>query len=249
MNKIIELKNVNKIYKTKVEEIHILKNINLAFNKGDFISIQGKSGSGKTSLLNILGLLDEPTDGEIYIGGEKIHYRNEKTKNIIRNEKIGFVFQFHYLLNEFTALENVMMPALINKNMNRNEAQKKAKELLALVGLEKRTKHKPMELSGGEKQRVAIARALALQPDIMLFDEPTSALDPELVKEVLDIIRKLKKQKITMLIVSHEMNFVREISDRIVVMEKGEILEIGTSQQIFENPFSERVREFLNTTN
>ena len=249
MNKIIELKNVNKIYKTKVENIHILKNINLAFNKGDFISIQGKSGNGKTTLLNILGLLDEPTDGEIYIGGEKIHYKNEKAKTAIRNQKIGFVFQFHYLLNEFTALENVMMPALVNKNMNKNEIKKKAKELLALVGLAKRIKHKPMELSGGEKQRVAIARALALQPDIMLFDEPTSALDPELVKEVLDIIRKLKKQKITMLIVSHEMNFVREISDRIVVMEKGEILEIGTSQQIFENPSSERVKEFLNTTN
>ena len=160
MNKIIELKNVNKIYKTKVENIHILKNINLAFNKGDFISIQGKSGSGKTSLLNILGLLDEPTDGEIYIGGEKIHYRDEKAKTVIRNKKIGFVFQFHYLLNEFTALENVMMPALINKSMNKNEIKKKAKELLALVGLAKRVKHKPMELSGGEKQRVAIARAI-----------------------------------------------------------------------------------------
>ena len=153
MNKIIELRNVNKIYKTKVENIHILKNINLAFNKGDFISIQGKSGNGKTTLLNILGLLDEPTDGEIYIGGEKIHYKNEKAKTAIRNQKIGFVFQFHYLLNEFTALENVMMPALVNKNMNRNEAQRKAKELLALVGLAKRLKHKPMELSGGEKQR------------------------------------------------------------------------------------------------
>ena len=120
MNKIVELKNINKIYKTKVENIHILKNVNLSFNKGDFISIQGKSGSGKTSLLNILGLLDEPTNGEIYIGGEKIHYGNEKSKTAIRNKKIGFVFQFHYLLNEFTALENVMIPALVNKNINKN---------------------------------------------------------------------------------------------------------------------------------
>lgn len=205
-NKIIELKNVNKIYKTKVEEIHILKNINLAFNKGDFISIQGKSGSGKTSLLNILGLLDEPTDGEIYIGGEKIHYRNEKTKNIIRNEKIGFVFQFHYLLNEFTALENVMMPALINKNMNRNEAQKKAKELLALVGLEKRTKHKPMELSGGEKQRVAIARAMVNDPDIILADEPTGNLDTETSNLINQLFMKINKERQqSIIIVTHSL--------------------------------------------
>ena len=204
MNKIIELKNVNKIYKTKVENIHILKNINLAFNKGDFISIQGKSGSGKTSLLNILGLLDEPTDGEIYIGGEKIHYRDEKAKTAIRNEKIGFVFQFHYLLNEFTALENVMMPALINKNMNKNGIKKKAKELLALVGLAKRTKHKPMELSGGEKQRVAIARAMINDPDIILADEPTGNLDTETSNLINELFMKINKERNqSIIIVTH----------------------------------------------
>ena len=206
MNKIIELKNVNKIYKTKVENIHILKNINLAFNKGDFISIQGKSGSGKTSLLNILGLLDEPTDGEIYIGGEKIHYRDEKAKTAIRNEKIGFVFQFHYLLNEFTALENVMMPALINKNMNKNGIKKKAKELLALVGLAKRTKHKPMELSGGEKQRVAIARAMINDPDIILADEPTGNLDTETSNLINKLFMKINKERNqSIIIVTHSL--------------------------------------------
>lgn len=206
MNKIIELKNVNKIYKTKVENIHILKNINLAFNKGDFISIQGKSGSGKTSLLNILGLLDEPTDGEIYIGGEKIHYRDEKAKTAIRNEKIGFVFQFHYLLNEFTALENVMMPALINKNMNKNGIKKKAKELLALVGLAKRTKHKPMELSGGEKQRVAIARAMINDPDIILADEPTGNLDTETSNLINELFMKINKERNqSIIIVTHSL--------------------------------------------
>ena len=206
MNKIIELKNVNKIYKTKVENIHILKNINLAFNKGDFISIQGKSGSGKTSLLNILGLLDEPTDGEIYINGEKIHYRNEKAKTAIRNKKIGFVFQFHYLLNEFTALENVMMPALINKNMNKNEIKKKAKELLALVGLEKRIKHKPMELSGGEKQRVAIARAMINDPDIILADEPTGNLDTETSNIINKLFMKINKERNqSIIIVTHSL--------------------------------------------
>ena len=206
MNKIIELKNVNKIYKTKVENIHILKNINLAFNKGDFISIQGKSGSGKTSLLNILGLLDEPTDGEIYINGEKIHYRNEKAKTAIRNKKIGFVFQFHYLLNEFTALENVMMPALINKNMNKNEIKKKAKELLALVGLAKRIKHKPMELSGGEKQRVAIARAMINDPDIILADEPTGNLDTETSNIINKLFMKINKEtNQSIIIVTHSL--------------------------------------------
>nr|WP_314115457.1 ABC transporter ATP-binding protein [uncultured Leptotrichia sp.] len=206
MNKIIELKNVNKIYKTKVENIHILKNINLAFNKGDFISIQGKSGSGKTSLLNILGLLDEPTDGEIYIGGEKIRYKNEKAKTAIRNKKIGFVFQFHYLLNEFTALENVMMPALVNKNMNKNEIKKKAKELLALVGLAKRIKHKPMELSGGEKQRVAIARAMINDPDIILADEPTGNLDTETSNMINELFMKINQERNqSIIIVTHSL--------------------------------------------
>ena len=222
MNKIIELKNVNKIYKTKVENIHILKNINLAFNKGDFISIQGKSGNGKTTLLNILGLLDEPTDGEIYIGGEKIHYKNEKAKTAIRNQKIGFVFQFHYLLNEFTALENVMMPALVNKNMNRNEAQKKAKELLALVGLAKRLKHKPMELSGGEKQRVAIARAMINDPDIILADEPTGNLDTETSNMINELFMKINQERNqSIIIVTHSLELANLASYKYKI-ENGE---------------------------
>ena len=222
MNKIIELKNVNKIYKTKVENIHILKNINLAFNKGDFISIQGKSGNGKTTLLNILGLLDEPTDGEIYIGGERIHYKNEKAKTAIRNQKIGFVFQFHYLLNEFTALENVMMPALVNKNMNRNEAQRKAKELLALVGLAKRLKHKPMELSGGEKQRVAIARAMINDPDIILADEPTGNLDTETSNMINELFMKINQERNqSIIIVTHSLELANLASYKYKI-ENGE---------------------------
>ena len=222
MNKIIELKNVNKIYNTKVENIHILKNINLAFNKGDFISIQGKSGNGKTTLLNILGLLDEPTDGEIYIGGERIHYKNEKAKTAIRNQKIGFVFQFHYLLNEFTALENVMMPALVNKNMNRNEAQRKAKELLALVGLAKRLKHKPMELSGGEKQRVAIARAMINDPDIILADEPTGNLDTETSNMINELFMKINQERNqSIIIVTHSLELANLASYKYKI-ENGE---------------------------
>ena len=157
------------------------------------------------------------------------------------------VFQTFNLFPHMSVRNNIVKTLKVVKKINVAEAENIAKNMLDLVGLSDKIDNFPNQLSGGQKQRVAIARALALQPDIMLFDEPTSALDPELVKEVLDIIRKLKEKKITMLIVSHEMNFVREISDRVIVMEKGEILETGTSSQIFENPLSQRVKEFLNT--
>lgn len=203
-NKIIELKNVNKIYKTKVEEIHILKDVNLSFSKGDFASIQGKSGSGKTTLLNILGLLDVPTNGELKIDGNSVDYKNEKIKNRIRNEKIGFVFQFHYLLNEFTALENVMIPALINKKRDKKEIREKAEELLGLVGLQDRITHKPLELSGGEKQRVAIARSMINNPEIILADEPTGNLDSETSDVINSLFKKINKEKDqSIIIVTH----------------------------------------------
>ena len=184
----------------------IFSELTFDIRQGETIAITGPSGCGKTTLLNILGLLDEPTDGEIYIGGEKIHYKNEKAKTAIRNQKIGFVFQFHYLLNEFTALENVMMPALINKSMNKNEIKKKAKELLALVGLAKRVKHKPMELSGGEKQRVAIARAMINDPDIILADEPTGNLDTETSNLINELFMKINRERNqSIIIVTHSL--------------------------------------------
>ena len=161
--------------------------------------------------------------------------------------KTGMVFQTFNLFPHLSVRNNIVKTLKLVKKIDTSEAEVITKKMIDLVGLSDKMNSFPNELSGGQKQRVAIARALALQPDILLFDEPTSALDPELVKEVLDIIRKLKEQKITMLIVSHEMNFVREISDRVVVMEKGKILETGTSQQIFENPSSQRVKEFLST--
>lgn len=206
MNKILELKNINKIYKTDVEKIHILKDINLVINKGDFLSIQGKSGSGKTTLLNILGLLDEATDGEMYINNEKIDYRNEKLKNILRNEKIGFIFQFHFLLNEFNTLENVMIPALINKKEKKENIKKRAEELLELVGLDHRKYHKPVQLSGGEKQRVAIARSMINNPEIILADEPTGNLDMETSNIINNIFKKINEEKNqTIIIVTHSL--------------------------------------------
>ena len=204
--KILELKNVNKIYKTKAEEIHVLKNINLTFNSGDFVSIQGKSGSGKTSLLNILGLLDVPTSGDVFIDEKKVNMKDEKLKNILRNRKIGFVFQFHYLLNEFTALENVMMPALVNKSMTKDKAEKRAKELLKMVDLGHRINHKPNELSGGEKQRVAIARAMINNPEMILADEPTGNLDTETSNVINELFKKISKEENqAIIIVTHSL--------------------------------------------
>lgn len=244
--KIIELKNLKKQYGDNI----VLKNINLHVDRGEVVSIIGPSGSGKSTILRCIVDLESITSGEVLIEGNNLTDKNVDKK--IKKEmllKTGMVFQTFNLFPHMSVRNNIVRTLKLVKKMATTEAENTAKKMLDLVGLSDKINSFPNELSGGQKQRVAIARALALQPDIMLFDEPTSALDPELVKEVLDIIRKLKKQKITMLIVSHEMNFVREISDRIVVMEKGEILEIGTSQQIFENPFSERVKEFLNTTN
>ena len=194
-DEIIRLENIDKIYKTKAEEIHILKDINLTFKKGEFASIQGKSGSGKTTLLNILGLLDYPTSGMMKIDGVTVNQKNEKLKNKIRNEKIGFVFQFHYLLNEFSALENVMIPALINRKMDKKEIKRRAEELLSLVELEHRTSHKPLELSGGEKQRVAIARSMINNPEIILADEPTGNLDTETSTVINGLFKKIKDEK------------------------------------------------------
>ena len=225
-NKVIELKNVNKIYKTKAEEIHILKNVNLSFSKGNFVSIQGKSGSGKTTLLNILGLLDVPTNGDMFIDDKIINYKDEKIKNKIRNEKMGFVFQFHYLLNEFTALENVMMPALINKKFNKKEVREKAMELLELVGLSERVKHKPLELSGGEKQRVAIARSMINDPEIILADEPTGNLDTETSLVINNLFKKINEEKKqSIIIVTHSLELAN-LAEYKYKIEKGEFNKV-----------------------
>ena len=244
--KIIELKNLKKQYSDNV----ILKNINLHVDRGEVVSLIGPSGSGKSTILRCIVDLESITSGEVMIEGNNLADKNVDKK--IKKEmllKTGMVFQTFNLFPHLSVRNNIVRTLKLVKKKTTIEAENIANKMLDLVGLSDKIDSFPNELSGGQKQRVAIARALALQPDIMLFDEPTSALDPELVKEVLDIIRKLKQQKITMLIVSHEMNFVREISDRIIVMEKGEILETGTSQQIFENPVSQRVKEFLNTNN
>ena len=242
--KIVEVKKLKKQYGDNI----ILKDINLYINRGEVVSLIGPSGSGKSTILRCIVDLESITSGEILIEGNNLADKNIDKK--IKKEmllKTGMVFQTFNLFPHLLVRNNIVKTLKLVKKIDTSEAEAITKKMLDLVGLSDKMNSFPNELSGGQKQRVEIARALALQPDILLFDEPTSALDPELVKEVLDIIRKLKEQKITMLIVSHEMNFVREISDRVVVMEKGKILETGTSQQIFENPSSQRVKEFLST--
>ena len=223
MTRILDLKNINKIYETKVEKLEILKNINLELNTGDFISIQGKSGSGKTTLLNILGLLDSPTSGEVIYDGINVDFKKENLKNTLRNEKIGFVFQFHYLLPEFSALENVMLPALVRKKADKEIVRKKAEDYLNMVGLGGRLTHKPSELSGGEKQRVAIARAMINDPAVILADEPTGNLDVDTSQTIHDLFFKINKEKSqASIIVTHSLELAGITNEKFEI-KKGKL--------------------------
>ena len=243
--KIIEVINLKKQFGNNL----ILDDINFTINKGEAVSLIGPSGSGKSTILRCIADLETLTGGKILIEGHNLQDKGIDKK--IKKElllKTGMIFQNFNLFPHMTVKDNIVKTLRIVKKTDVKKAEKIAGKVLETVGLADKKDNFPNELSGGQKQRVAIARGLALEPDILLFDEPTSALDPELVKEVLDIIRKLKKErKMTMLIVSHEMKFVREISDEVIVMENGKILEKGTVEKIFENPKTQRVKEFLNT--
>ena len=243
--KIIEVINLKKQFGNNL----ILDDINFTINKGEAVSLIGPSGSGKSTILRCIADLETLTGGKILIEGHNLQDKGIDRK--IKKElllKTGMIFQNFNLFPHMTVKDNIVKTLRIVKKTDVKKAEEIAGKVLETVGLADKKDNFPNELSGGQKQRVAIARGLALEPDILLFDEPTSALDPELVKEVLDIIRKLKKErKMTMLIVSHEMKFVREISDEVIVMENGKILEKGTVEKIFENPKTQRVKEFLNT--
>ena len=243
--KIIEVINLKKQFGNNL----ILDDINFTINKGEAVSLIGPSGSGKSTILRCIADLETLTGGKILIEGHNLQDKGIDKK--IKKElllKTGMIFQNFNLFPHMTVKDNIVKTLRIVKKTDVKKAEEIAEKVLETVGLADKKDNFPNELSGGQKQRVAIARGLALEPDILLFDEPTSALDPELVKEVLDIIRKLKKErKITMLIVSHEMKFIREISDEVIVMENGKILEKGTVEKIFENPETQRVKEFLNT--
>ena len=221
-----------------------LKNISTTINKGEIISIIGPSGSGKSTFLRCINKLEEPTEGHIYIDGMDLMDKNTDINKI--RERVGMVFQHFNLFPNMTVLENLTLSPIMVKKESKEEAEKYASYLLEKVGLSDKASSYPTQLSGGQKQRIAIARALAMKPEVILFDEPTSALDPEMIKEVLDVMRDLAKEGMTMLIVTHEMGFARNVGNRILFMDNGEIIEDCSPKDFFENPTNERIKDFLN---
>ena len=224
--------------------LKVLKNISTTINKGEIISIIGPSGSGKSTFLRCINKLEEPTEGHIYIDGMDLMDKNTDINKI--RERVGMVFQHFNLFPNMTVLENLTLSPTMVKKESKEEAEKYALYLLKKVGLSDKANSYPTQLSGGQKQRIAIARALAMKPEVILFDEPTSALDPEMIKEVLDVMRDLAKEGMTMLIVTHEMGFARNVGNRILFMDNGEIIEDCSPKDFFENPTNERIKDFLN---
>ena len=224
--------------------LKVLKNISTTINKGEIISIIGPSGSGKSTFLRCINKLEEPTEGHIYIDGMDLMDKNTDIHKI--RERVGMVFQHFNLFPNMTVLENLTLSPTMVKKESKEEAEKYALYLLEKVGLSDKANSYPTQLSGGQKQRIAIARALAMKPEVILFDEPTSALDPEMIKEVLDVMRDLAKEGMTMLIVTHEMGFARNVGNRILFMDNGEIIEDCSPKDFFENPTNERIKDFLN---
>ena len=220
-NMIIKLEDVDKFYMETRNKLHILKKLNLEVKRGEFVSILGKSGSGKSTLLNIMGLLDKIDGGKIWIDDKEVSFLNETERNNIKNHFLGFVFQFHYLMSEFTALENVMIPALLNNFKNKAEIEKEAKELLEIVGLAERIKHKPNQLSGGEKQRVAIARAMINKPKLILADEPTGNLDEDTGEMIFSLFRKINKERNQSIVVVTHARDLSQVTDRQIFLKKG----------------------------
>ncbi len=229
--------------KGKALEVHAVKHASLTVKDGEVVVIIGPSGSGKSTLLRTVNQLETVTSGTITIDGVEV--TNPKTDLRKVREEVGMVFQQFNLFPHLTVLENITLSPRKVLKMDKDEANKLGMSLLKRVGLEEKAESHPNQLSGGQQQRVAIARALAMKPKVMLFDEPTSALDPEMIKEVLDVMLSLAKEGMTMLIVTHEMGFAKAAADKVVFMDAGEIIEMGTPEEVFENPKSERTRSFL----
>lgn len=239
---LLEVKNLVKSF----GKLQVLKGVSLNVQKGDIIAIIGPSGCGKSTFIKHLNLLEKPDQGEILFKGKNILGKDVESSRI--REQIGMVFQQFNLFKNLNAIENIMLAPVTLGKLSKKEAEEKAMELLERVGLSEYAKHYPSKLSGGQQQRVAIARAMAMNPEILLFDEPTSALDPEMVGEVLKIIRDLANSGMTMLIVTHEMNFARNVSNRVLFFSEGNIREEGSPKELFENPKDERLKDFLAAT-
>ncbi len=236
---IIEMKHIDKHFGA----LHVLKDVNLNIKKGEVVVVIGPSGSGKSTLCRTINKLESIDSGEILFDGTPVPQEGKALTDL--RAKIGMVFQQFNLFAHKTILENVTMAPMDVLRMSKADAQKEAMELLKRVGVDSQAGKVPAQLSGGQQQRAAIARSLAMHPQVMLFDEPTSALDPEMINEVLDVMVSLAKEGMTMVVVTHEMNFARRVADRIVFMADGQIVEEGTPEEFFENPKSERAKEFL----
>ena len=238
----VQARNITKSFQTQV----VLRGVDLSVEKGDVVAILGPSGSGKTTLLRCLNFLETADGGTLEFDGETFRMGHVSRKDIARlRKKTAFVFQNYNLFSNKTALQNVTEGLIVGRGMDREQAREIGRRALDKVGLSDRYDYYPHQLSGGQQQRVAIARALALQPDILCFDEPTSALDPELTGEVLRVIRGLAEQKTTMIIVTHEMTFARDVADQIIFMDGGVIVEQGDPRQVIDHPREERTRQFL----
>ncbi len=238
-NTIIRVKNMTKAYGDHV----VLENINTEIKQGDIIAIIGPSGCGKSTFIRTLNLLEQPTKGELYIDGENILEKGHDINKM--RQKVGMVFQHFNLFPNMTILKNITLAPMKTKGISKEDAEKIAMSLLTRVGLEDKANAYPDTLSGGQKQRIAIVRALAMQPEILLFDEPTSALDPEMVQEVLNLMRDLAKEGMTMVVVTHEMDFAREVANRVMFFDEKGIKQEGTPEDIFEHPESDRLKSFL----
>ena len=241
---ILKLEHIYKDYLQGKMTVPVLKDVSLQVDEGEYVAIMGPSGSGKSTLMNIIGCLDRPTSGGYELAGQDVLKLSDNAVASVRLHSIGFVFQNFQLLPRQTALDNVALP-LIYAGIRKKMRRERSKEALLRVGLEDRLDFKPTQLSGGQKQRIAIVRALCMRPEVMLFDEPTSALDPEMVGEVLNVMRDLARERMTMVVVTHEMGFAREVANRVVFMDEGIIMEENTPEEFFGNPKNERLQSFL----
>ncbi len=242
-NELIRIEHLSKVFNGAAGRIVALDDINLSIDSGDIFGIIGLSGAGKSTLVRCMNLLETPTEGKVIFDGRNLMQMNQK-ELLATRQSIGMIFQDFNLMAQRNAIRNVCYPMEVAR-VPRRDAEKRAKELLELVGLSDRMKSYPSQLSGGQKQRIAIVRALAMDPEIMLFDEPTSALDPEMVGEVLDLMRDLAREGMTMAVVTHEMGFAREVADRVVFMADGKILEEGAPAELFDQPKDPRLQDFL----
>ena len=239
----IELKHLGKIYSSASGSVEALKDVNLTIADGEIFGIIGLSGAGKSTLVRCINLLERPTSGEVWVDGQNLTALSEKALLQVRRQ-IGMIFQSFNLLEQRSVLRNVCFPLEIS-GTPKAEAKKRAEELLKVVGLADKAASFPSQLSGGQKQRVAIVRALAMEPEVMLFDEPTSALDPEMVGEVLEVMQELAQSGMTMVVVTHEMGFAKEVGSRVLFMDAGKIAEQGTPADVFDHPQSPRLQDFL----